>query len=229
MGKILPLAIVLLGAAAVSGQESAPGGGVEFKDVKNPGVAGFGTIRVNGSLAGLLNARAKDVMETVVPAVPIIGVELLTADRRFEVNGLSQASGDDEILARLGDKLGLSIALKEATAEFIIVRNLTRPVPASWVPSNPQGVTRRVGVEEIDTQDHIVTANGVGMIDFVNFLTNYPTKPVWNQTSLSGLYDFSFRFHTKNVMQVLFDMGFDVHVARRTTRCVVIARKPVKE
>ena len=192
--------------------------------------------QVNYLNEGLHNARAKDIIETLAPTVPIIGIEHLPRQRRFEVSDWVNVENDDEILSKLGDKLGLSITRTEATSEFLIVRNLRTPVPPSWTTCRnaaralDEMTPHRKGIGEVDKVDHLYNAYDISMIEFVNFLSDQTTRPIWDQTCLTGAYSFSFRLQPNaDVMKLLFDMGFDVFVAKRTTQCIVIAPKTQKK
>lgn len=245
MSRIVFLIILVGGSRSVNvaGQEQPvpPGfGGVEitevvYRDAPAFGMIGFLTTGENSN-EGFIQARAKDVIDTLAPTVPILGVEHLPRDRRFNISGMLSAKNHDEVLSRLGDKLGLSITRAETTADFLIVRNLRTPAPPSWSPARPPApeanppVVRLKGISEVDKVDHLYNAYDVAMIDFTHFLSDRTTRPVWNQTSLTGAYSFSFRLQPEaDVMKLLFDMGFDVLVAKRTTRCVVIAPKSAKK
>jgi hypothetical protein len=151
-----------------------------------------------------------------------VGLEHLPKERFFRVDGLGLPGdpANELLLGQLGAKLGLSIVLKEVTTEFLLIRNLTHPMPASWSHAPGAGLG---GMEEIDPVDHLVVAPSVDMIGFVSFLTEHTTRPIWNQTSLGGKYQFSFILKGPDVELLLKEMGFDIITARRTLKCVVIS------
>ncbi len=234
--------IILVGASlpgTVAAQEqTTPPAAVTFqvtelkKDDRGVGVSA----RVEGSrLEGNADLRvdgasAKQLIEMVYQTAPLVGIEHLPRDRRFAVSGILDPKALAKIVPRLGELLDLSITYADATTDFLLVRNLTHPIPPSWmvVPGyTPE--TIRDGLVEVDEVDHVYTANDVTVNRFLHLMMEHTTRPIWNQTSLSGRYDFSFRFAPRDVMRLLNEMGFDVLVARRTTRCVVIAPRPPKK
>lgn len=201
---------------------------VEVKPRNQP----FSTIRVNGAIAALRNARAGDVIATFFPMHPLVGRENLPADRRFDVDLNPMETTPEGVLAGLSRALGLSIRDAESTTEFLVVRNETRPVPAGWIRVSEAdllefGMTARGphGITEVDATDHFHTAYYVTMPQFAHFVGDRASRPVWNQTSLLGHYCFSFRLHGDNVLRTLADLGFDAFVRTGTTRCVVVSPK----
>lgn len=224
------IAVGLSGTASAQNQPARAK--VQVKEVKDKVPPPPQLLDVNWNNEGLHNARAKEIIETLARGVPIVGFEHLPRDRRFEVTDWLYVENEDEVLSKLGETLGLSINRAEATTEFLIVRNLTHPTPPSWIPSSrpaalPQAEVLSLNrINEVDKVDHLFIAYNVKMTDFVNFMTDHTDKPVWNQTSLTGEYSFSFRFPHKNAMKLLNDMGFEVFNAKRTTPCIVVAPRP---
>lgn len=190
----------------------------------------FSLIRVNGMIAGMRNARAQDVIATFFPLHPVVGWENLPADRRFDVDLNAFETGPEGVLAGLGKALGLSIREEKATAEFLIVRNESNPVPKTWVRAAEQDLfdfgpgKGPHGITEVDATDHFHTAFYVTMPEFVHFLGDHAGKPVWNQTALLGRHSFSFRLNNENVIRTLVNMGFDAFIRTGTTRCVVVSK-----
>jgi hypothetical protein len=224
--KVLAWTVAALAVQAESRAQSAATDAVTESKRSSGGVA---TVRVDGMPTALLGATPKQAIEALYPMLPVLGLDHLPKAPLFDIQIRQKSNA--ALLSELGDRLGLSIKEADATADFLLVRNLTNPQPTGWLRAhaddlaeNAAGFRGPQGVVETDPADRLFNAYAVSMTDFVHFLSDHTTKPVWNQTSLTGRYSFSFRM-PGDPARALAEMGFDVYTRRRTTRCVVIAPK----
>lgn len=190
----------------------------------------FAAVRVNGNLSALYNARPIDILSTFYPFHPVVGLEKLPNDRRFDMTLSTHSGTAEEVLATLARVLGLSIRDADATTEFLIIRNLNLDAPKNWqrvtdrdlLPFG-QGTLGPQGITEVDPEDHLYTAFHVSMPEFTHFVAERSALPVWNQTSITGHHSFSFRLTDDDITHALTEMGFEVVRRQRTARCVVVS------
>lgn len=215
------IAAAVVSFASVRAQDTVP----EDAYVEAPASASFRWTRFDGRITRLRGATPKQIIENLTPGTPIVGVRHLPTDVRYSIRLSDNHPALDILLSRLGEKLGLKIAIRDTASEFLIVRNHTTGVPRSWERSTDdvEGFIR-----VIDERDGLYRATDVSVTSLLQFITDHDDRPVLNQCALWGRYSFSFLFPNEDAVGLLKSFGFDVKLEQRTAKAVVI-RKPNAE